>query len=106
MTHKHIANRRKDMDPKTMHTIAVLYMAAINIAAVVTYGWDKLCAQRGGWRVPEKTLLLLAFFGGGLGAMAGMALFRHKTRHLKFRYGIRLMLALQIMALIYLHVRR
>ena len=94
------------MDPKTLHTIAVLYMAAINLAAFFAYGWDKLCAQRGGWRIPEKTLLLLAFFGGSLGAMAAMTLFRHKTRHLKFRYGVRLMLALQTAALIYLHTKR
>ena len=86
-----------------IHKISVACLLVINIVAFAVYGWDKLCAKRGMWRVPEKILLLLAILGGSVGAMAGMAFFRHKTQHLKFRYGVPLILILQIVALIYLH---
>ena len=87
-----------------IHNISVVWLLIINIAAFAIYGWDKLCAKRGMWRVPEKILLLLAILGGSVGAMAGMAIFRHKTQHLKFRYGLPLILILQIVTLIYLHL--
>ena len=86
-----------------IHKISAVYLLAVNIAAFAVYGWDKMCAKRGMWRVPEKILLLLALLGGSVGAMAAMAIFRHKTRHLKFRYGVPLILILQIAGLIYLH---
>ena len=87
-----------------IHTISAVYLLVVNIAAFAVYGWDKMCAKRGMWRVPEKILLLLAFLGGSVGAMVGMAIFRHKTLHLKFRYGVPLILILQLIGLIYLHL--
>ncbi len=87
-----------------IHKISAVYLLAVNIAAFAVYGWDKMCAKRGMWRVPEKILLLLAFLGGSVGAMVGMAIFRHKTLHLKFRYGVPLILILQLIGLIYLHL--
>lgn len=87
-----------------IHKISAVYLLAVNIAAFAVYGWDKMCARRGMWRVPEKILLLLAFLGGSVGAMVGMAIFRHKTLHLKFRYGVPLILILQLIGLIYLHL--
>lgn len=89
---------------KDIHFAAFVYLFLINLSASVVFGWDKLCAKRGCWRVPEKILLLLAFLGGSVGAMAAMALFRHKTRHLKFIYGVPLIFVLQIAALVYLHI--
>ena len=86
-----------------IHKISAVYLLVVNIAAFAVYGWDKMCAKRGMWRVPEKILLLLAFLGGSVGALAAMAIFRHKTRHLKFRYGVPLILIFQIAGLIYLH---
>ena len=67
-----------------------LYLIAVNLLAFVIYGLDKLLAKvksrfSGTRRVPEKTLLLLAALGGGLGAWLGMELFRHKTQHRSFR---------------------
>ena len=41
-------------------------------------------ARRGKWRIPEKALLLLSFFGGAIGGILGMLLFRHKTKHWYF----------------------
>ena len=87
-----------------IHKISAVYLLAVNIAAFAVYGWDKMCAKRGMWRVPEKILLLLALLGGSVGAMAAMAIFRHKTLHLKFRYGVPLILILQLIGLIYLYL--
>ena len=86
------------------HNIAMLFFAIINAVAVIVYGWDKLCAIRKWWRVPELTLLVIAMVGGSIGAMAAMRLFHHKTFHLKFKYGVPLILALQITGLVYLHL--
>ncbi len=87
-----------------IHKISAVYLLVATVATFAVYGWDKLCAKRGMWRVPEKILLLLAFLGGSVGAMVGMAIFRHKTLHLKFRYGVPLILILQLIGLIYLHL--
>ena len=86
------------------HNIAMLFFAIINAVAVIVYGWDKLCAIRKWWRVPELTLLVIAMVGGSIGAMAAMRRFHHKTLHLKFKYGVPLILAAQIAGLVYLHL--
>ena len=89
---------------KDIHFAAAVYLIVVNISAVAVYGWDKLCAKQGWQRVPEKILLLLALLGGSVGAMAAMTFFRHKTRHLKFIYGVPMIFVLQIAALVYLHM--
>ena len=61
-----------------------IYLAAVfalSAAAFIAYGADKSKARRGAWRIPEKVLLGLSFFGGAAGGLCGMLLFRHKTRH-------------------------
>ena len=55
------------------------WLIAINLATLLTYGYDKSIAGTGKWRVPERTLLLLAATGGTVGAYLGMRLFHHKT---------------------------
>ena len=60
------------------------------------YGVDKAKARRGAWRVPEKTLFLLPLLGGSVGALLGMLVFRHKTKHWYFVWGIPLILLAQI----------
>lgn len=85
---------------KDIHFAAAVYLIVVNISAVAVYGWDKLSAKQGWQRVPEKILLLLALLGGSVGAMAAMTFFRHKTRHLKFIYGIPMIFVLQIAALV------
>ena len=62
----------------------LIYYLVINAAAFIMYGLDKRKAIRGEWRIPEKTLLLVAAAGGGIGAFLGMQIFRHKTRHMQF----------------------
>lgn len=89
---------------KDIHFAAAVYLIVVNISAIAVYGWDKLSAKQGWQRVPEKILLLVALLGGSVGAMAAMTFFRHKTRHLKFIYGVPMIFVLQIAALVYLHM--
>ena len=74
-------------------------LAAWNLIVFCVYGLDKYNAKKDKWRIPEKTLLLLAFFFGGLGAFLGMRVFRHKTKHRLFTIGVPLCLLLNIAAL-------
>lgn len=82
----------------------IYYIVAINILTFIVYGIDKLKAKKGWWRIPEATLLLLAAIGGSIGAWFGMLLFRHKTKHWKFRLGIPLIFILQFALLLYVYV--
>ena len=88
------------MDRTVWLTAAVIYLAAVNITAFILYGADKKKAKRGQWRIPEKTLLGIAAIGGSAGAILGMFLFRHKTKHWYFRYGLPAILIVQL-ALVY-----
>ena len=72
------------------------YLILMNLIAFALYGIDKRRAKQGAWRISEYTLLLVALLGGSLGALLGMRYFRHKTRHRKFRYGVPLILLLQL----------
>lgn len=64
------------------------------------------CAPSASGGVPELTLLGIAAIGGSVGALVAMKLFHHKTLHLKFKYGVPLILALQVAGLVYLHMPR
>ena len=77
------------------------YLIFINIVTFLVYGIDKWKAKQGSWRISEATLLMLAVIGGTIGALLGMQVWRHKTMHLKFKYGLPLILLAQI-ALMYL----
>ena len=79
-----------------MGTYILYYLAAINVITFLVYGIDKLKAQKGKWRIPEATLLLLAIVGGSIGAWCGMKVWHHKTMHKKFKYGVPLILMIQI----------
>ena len=80
-----------------MGVIIFYYLLAANILAFVMYGIDKYKAGRNCRRIPERKLVMLAVAGGSIGAVAGMCLWRHKTKHLKFRIGLPLMLAAQVL---------
>lgn len=85
-----------------MKTSLVMYLIGVNILAFVVFGIDKYKAIKKKFRVPEKTLFLLAAIGGSIGALAGMFVFRHKTRKWYFRIGIPVILGAQILLLVYL----
>lgn len=61
------------------------YLIVVNIAAFLLYGLDKAKAVRHQWRIPEATLLGIAFAGGAFGSFVGMFAFHHKTRKVKFQ---------------------
>ena len=56
-----------------------------NLITFFAMGYDKRCARKHKWRVPEKTLFTMAWALGGVGVGLGMLLFRHKTKHWSFR---------------------
>ena len=72
-------------------SILIWYLSVINFTTWAAYGLDKGRAKSGKWRIPERTLLLLALIGGSLGALAGMIMFRHKTRKAKFFISVPVM---------------
>ena len=74
----------------------LLYLLLINAAAFVFMLVDKIKARKHRWRIPERTLICTALLGGSVGTLAGMCMFRHKTRHTKFTVGIPAILILQI----------
>ena len=81
----------------------ICYLLAINIATFLLYGIDKYKAKKGKRRISEATLLTMAAIGGSIGAWAGMRLWHHKTMHKKFKYGIPLIIIMQIALVAYLH---
>lgn len=83
-----------------------IYLLAINVISFIAFGLDKRKARKGQWRTPESTLLTLAIIGGSVGAWAGMKVWRHKTLHPKFKYGIPAILAIQIILLAVLRLYR
>ena len=72
------------------------WLVFINLLAFVLFGLDKWKARRGAWRISENALMLSALLGGSLGALAGMRVFHHKTRHKKFTVGVPAMLVLDV----------
>ena len=84
-----------------MFSILLIYLAIINVITFFVYGIDKWKAKRAKWRIPESTLLGMAALGGSIGAWLGMKTWHHKTLHKKFKYGIPLILFVQIALLIW-----
>ena len=72
------------------------YLLLINAVAFGLMLVDKFKARKNRWRIPERTLMLSAAFGGSIGALLGMYTFRHKTKHLKFTLGVPAILIAQI----------
>lgn len=68
--------------------VLLSYLVIINLLGVLLMGTDKRRAVRGKWRIPEKTLFLVALAGGSPGILFGMQAFRHKTKHEAFRFGV------------------
>ena len=89
-----------------MDKIFIAWLILINIIAFLMFGIDKLKAKTNKWRISEKALFIAAIIGGGVGAFAGMQIFRHKTKHTKFVIGIPVIMAVQIALLVWLWLFR
>ena len=85
----------------SISSLLTLYLLAINVVTFLLYGIDKWRAKRARWRIPEGVLLGLAAIGGSVGAWLGMGIWHHKTQHKKFRYGVPVMLLIQIALLVW-----
>ena len=79
--------------------IIIVYIVMMNLVSFALMGIDKYKAKKKAWRIPEATLFLFAIFGGSIGSILGMFLFHHKTRHWYFRFGLPLILILQLVCL-------
>ena len=86
-----------------MHQYSLYYLLAVNSLTFLLYGIDKYKAKKGRWRISEATLLTMAAIGGSIGAWAGMCTWHHKTMHKKFKYGIPVIIIMQIALVVYLH---
>lgn len=81
--------------------LLAIWLVLINLVTFCVFGVDKWKAKRKEKketvrRVPEKTLLLLSALGGSVGALLAMRVFHHKTLHRAFKFGVPLILILQI----------
>lgn len=89
------------MNDTPITTIIVFYLVILNVLTFLLYGIDKWKAKRSRWRIPESALLGMAAVGGSVGAWLGMRVWRHKTQHKKFRYGVPAILVAQIVLLVW-----
>ena len=80
----------------------LIYLLTINAAGFALMLVDKWKAKKNCWRIPEATLMTVAALGGSIGSLLGMYTIRHKTQHLKFTLGIPLILAVQIVAAVWI----
>ena len=80
----------------------IIYLLGVNLLGFLAMGFDKWKAKRGSWRIPEDSLFMFTILGGGIGTIAGIYTFRHKTKKLKFTIGMPLILILEILLFIYL----
>lgn len=86
----------------TFTQIFIIYLIIINILGFLIMGLDKYKAKMGDRRIPENTLFTFTVLGGGVGTIAGMYVFHHKTKKMKFKIGMPLILILEILIFIYL----
>ena len=86
-----------------MHQYSMYYLLAINALSFILFGLDKYKAKKGKWRISEATLLMMAVIGGSIGAWIGMRLWHHKTKHKKFKYGIPVIIIIQVGLVVYLN---
>ena len=85
--------------------VLYIYRLIVNAIAIILMHVDKYKAKKNLWRIPEATLMGFAAAGGSIGALAGMYLVRHKTKHLKFTVGIPIFLFAHILIAIWLIVK-
>ena len=94
------------MKQEILLIIVFAIIAFMSIVAFILYGVDKKKAQKGAWRIPEAVLLGWGFFGGSIGALFAMRVFRHKTKHWYFWavniLGLAWQIALPILAYVYI----
>ncbi|MBE5884624.1 MAG: DUF1294 domain-containing protein [Lachnospiraceae bacterium] len=84
------------------HVLLICYVILVNIAGFVMMWSDKRRAIKGAWRLSEASLFVTAAIGGSIGCIAGMQIFRHKTKHWYFKYGMPAILLVQLVLILVL----
>jgi uncharacterized membrane protein YsdA (DUF1294 family) len=85
--------------------IAIAALVLWNMLTFALYGIDKSKAKNNKWRISEATLIACAFLMGGIGSFLGMQIFRHKTKHMKFRILVPLAVLVNIAVVIFIYTR-
>ncbi|WP_408007152.1 DUF1294 domain-containing protein [Pseudalkalibacillus sp. A8] len=84
----------------------IYILVVINFYGLIIMFMDKQKAKRQQWRISETHLWIVSIIGGAIGILAGMQLFRHKTKHTSFRIGVPVLIILQISIYLYLSANR
>lgn len=79
-----------------------IYIGIINLLSFLGMGWDKYLAKKNKWRTPEASLFGIAFIGGGIGSYIGMQVFRHKTKKPIFKFGMPIMIIINLISIYYI----
>lgn len=87
-----------------MYKLPLLYIIGINLLGFLIMYIDKYKAINNQWRISERTLISIAAIGGSIGSLLGMYTFRHKTKHIKFTFGIPFIIICQLI-FIYLIIK-
>lgn len=83
----------------------VIYLLAVNLLGAAVVAADKWKAQRGRWRIRERTLFVFCLLGGCPGVYCAMRLCRHKTLHKRFMLGIPAIFIVQIAIIILIYYK-
>ena len=81
--------------------VLLIYLLVMNIVTFLMMWYDKHEAQTNQWRVSEKALFVFVLFGGSIGGIAGMQIFRHKTKKWYFKFGFPAILIIQLALIIW-----
>ena len=84
----------------------IIYFIIINAIGFFIMWLDKRKAIKGNWRIPEKTLFIITALGGGIGTIAGMYIFRHKTQKIQFVIGFPFITILEIITIVYFILKK
>ena len=82
--------------------VLMLILVGLNVFTFLVFAYDKACAKRGAWRVPEQQLFLLMTLGGSIGGWVAILTLHHKNRKLRFRLVASTIICLQLVAMVLL----
>lgn len=85
--------------------VLMIWILIMSLVSFVMFGVDKHRAVEGEWRIPEKTLLMTAGIGGGVGALFGMRIFHHKTQKIKFKIVVPICAMLWILLAAWMYIK-
>lgn len=100
--YKTFATGRECMLNFDLNALVLLCLLVMNVLTLCLFGGDKWLARHHKRRIRERDLLLGALLGGSIGGLIGMHVFHHKTRHIKFKWGLPLIMLLQGSLLLYM----